>query len=396
MKILKYSIKITILALIVSLTSCGKDVYPELGDGLYAEFVTNKDTLVAKLFFEEVPVTVSNFVALAEGKHPMVSEQYKGKPYYNGLIFHRVINDFMAQGGDPTGTGSGSPGYKFGDEFSADLKHDKKGILAMANSGYGTNGSQFYITHKATAWLDAFDEEGNLKQCEDPQVSCHSVFGELVVNTDLITSLQKGDSLVKVNIIRKGFDARKFDAVKTWEAELPLLEEREAKRKEDLKLKAEEDAKAAKELAEVAKEKFIKENENLKGNIKRLPSGLAMIFTKESNGVTPKSTESVLINYAGYFEDGRLFDTCLKDVAEKNGQYNEQRDKQNGYAPFPMIYNETANLVPGFREAMLNMKVGDKARVFIPSYLGYGPQGYGPIPPNTNLVFDLEIAGIAE
>ncbi|AXT21240.1 peptidylprolyl isomerase [Flavobacteriaceae bacterium AU392] len=385
-----------VLLLTFLITSCGSKAYPELEDGLYAEFVTNKDTMVAKLFFEKAPVTVSNFVALAEGEHPMVSEQYKGKPYYNGLTFHRVINDFMAQGGDPTGTGSGSPGYKFGDEFNADLKHDKKGILAMANSGYGTNGSQFYITHKATDWLDAFDEEGNLKQCENPRVSCHSVFGELVVNTDLITSVQKGDTIVKINIIRKGFDARKFNAAKTWETELPLLAEREAKRKEDLKLKAEEAAKAARELIEVAKEKFIAENENLKGNTKRLPSGLAMIFTKESNGVTPKSTESVLINYAGYFEDGRLFDTCLKDVAKKNGQYNEQRDKQNGYAPFPMIYNETAGLVPGFREAMLNMKVGDKARVFIPSYLGYGPQGYGPIPPNTNLIFDLEIVGIAK
>ncbi len=387
MKKLNYTIKALLLLLFISLSSCKKDAYPELEDGLYAEFVTNKGTLVAKLFFEKTPVTVANFVALAEGVHPLVSDKYKSKPYYNGLSFHRVINDFMAQGGDPTGTGTGNPGYKFDDEFSPDLKHYKKGILAMANSGYGTNGSQFYITHKPTGWLDAFDGDGNLKLCTDPGVSCHTVFGELVVNVDAITAIQKGDTLIKLNIIRKGFEAGKFDAVKTWNTELEPLEQRNKENEEKA-------AKLAKEKIDKAKAAFLKENETLKGNVKQLPTGLAMIFTKQSKAAKPKSTQSVLVNYAGYFEDGRLFDTSMQEVAKKYNQYNEK--KAESYKPFTIQYNETAALVPGFREAILNMVPGDKARVFIPSFLGYGPQGSrGVIPPNTNLVFDIEIMGIA-
>lgn len=402
MKKFKFVINMAVLVLLVSLTSCkSKTNYPDLEDGLYAEFVTKKDTMVAKLFFKKAPVTVANFVALAEGNHPMVDDDFKGKRFYDGITFHRVINNFMAQGGDPTATGTGNSGYRFEDEFSPDLKHSKKGILAMANSGPNTNGSQFYITHKATEWLNAFDKEGNLKACGtgNPPLSCHAVFGELVINTEKITSVQKGDTLLKLTIIRKGFDAKKFNAVKTWETELPLLEESNKKQREEAakitKEKADAANKIAKEKSEIARNEFIKQNKNLKGNIKHLPTGLAMIFIKESKATKPKSTESVLVNYAGYFEDGRLFDTCIKKVAKKNGQY--KADKPGGYKPFKMIYNETATLVPGFREAMLNMVPGDKARVFIPSYLGYGSQGSrGVIPPNTNLVFDLEIMGIAK
>ena len=392
MKILKHSIKVITLVLIVSLTSCGGKVYPELEDGLYAEFITNKDTMVAKLFFKKTPVTVANFVALAEGVHPMVNEEYKDKLFYNGLIFHRVIDNFMIQGGDPLGNGSGSPGYKFGDEFDDSLKHDKPGILSMANSGPATNGSQFFITEVPTPHLD----------------NKHTIFGELVKGQNIQDSISKVHIgvnnkpiidvvILKLNIIRKGFEARKFDAVKTWKKELPLLEEREKQKEEAARLKAEEASKLIKEKADQAKELFIKENENLKGTIKHFPSGLTMIYTEEGNGKKPSSTEFVLVNYSGYFEDGQCFDTSIKELAQKLGQYNERKEQRNGYQPFRMIYNETASLVPGFREAMLNMKVGDKARVFIPSYLGYGEQGAGTvIPPNTNIIFDLEIVGIAE
>ncbi len=384
MKKLKYIFKLVALTLIVSLTSsCAGSKYPSLEDGVYAEFVTNKGTMVAKLFLEKTPVTVSNFVALAEGNHPMVDSSYKGKPYYNGIIFHRVINKFMIQGGDPTGTGTGSPGYRFVDEFDDTLKHDKSGILSMANSGPGTNGSQFFITEVPTPHLN----------------NKHSIFGELVLGLDIQDSISnvkvaaaskpvEDVVILELNIIRKGFDARKFDAAKTWNSELKLAEEKEAKRKEDARLKLEEKAR-------IAKETFIKENENLKGDIKHLPTGLALIFIKKSKAAKPKSTESVLVNYSGYFEDGRLFDTSVKEVAEKNGKYNPNR--QGGYNPFKMIYNETATLVPGFREAMLNMVPGDKTRVFVPSHLAYGSQGFGSIiPPDTNLVLDLEIMGIAK
>ncbi|MDX1277966.1 peptidylprolyl isomerase [Oceanihabitans sediminis] len=390
--------KIFILALLLSATSC-QDKYPDLEDGLYAEFVTNKGTMVAKLYFEKAPVTVANFVALAEGTHPNVTDSLKGKRYYNGIIFHRVIDKFMIQGGDPTGTGAGDPGYKFTDEFHVDLRHNKPGILSMANSGANTNGSQFFITEGPTPNLDAFDAADNPKNCGTPGVSCHAVFGELVIGLDVQDTISNvatqkpanrpiEDVVInELNIIRKGKAAIAFDAPKVYTEELPKIAERNKKLKEEAEAKLKEEAKAA-------TENFLKKNEDLEGTVKKLPTGLVMIVNGSENATKPKSTDKVLINYAGYFENGTLFDTSWAKVAKENNQYNEQRDKQGGYKPFPMIYNETATLIPGFREAMLNMKVGDKARVFIPSYLGYGSNGAGPIPPNTNLVFDLEIMGI--
>jgi len=393
----------------MSTTSCQNDKYPDLEEGLYAEFVTSKGTIVTKLFSDKVPVTVANFVALAEGTHPMVSEEFKGKPFYNGLTFHRVMDKFMIQAGDPTASGSGSPGYRFETEFEASLKHDKPGMLSMANAGgTNTNGSQFFITEVPYPSLDTFDKNGNLKNCNQPRISCHTVFGEVVIGLEIQDSISNvevdrgskkpiEDVFIKeVNIIRQGFEARKYDALQTWETELPLLDEKRLKREEEARLKAEEATRLVKEQSDKAKAAFIKDNETLKGRVENLPIGITMIFTKEGKGPRPNSTEKALINYAGYFENGELFDTSWKDVAKENGKYNEARDKQNGYAPFAMIYNETANLVPGFRAAMLNMKVGDKVRVFIPSHLGYGASGYGNgyIPPNTNLYFDLELVGI--
>src|SRR5690554_5083505 len=142
--------KILAFALIVASTlmSCN-DEYKHLPDGLYAEISTNKGIILTELEFEKTPLTVANFVSLAEGNNPMVDPKFKDQPFYNGLTFHRVIADFMIQGGDPDGTGSGGPGYKFDDEIVVDLKHDKPGVLSMANAGPATNGSQFFITHTA-------------------------------------------------------------------------------------------------------------------------------------------------------------------------------------------------------------------------------------------------------
>ncbi len=398
MNFLKQTMKIFIIALLLSATSC-QDKYPDLEDGLYAEFVTNQGTMVAKLYFEQAPVTVANFVALAEGTHPNVTDSLKGKRFYNGIIFHRIIDKFMIQGGDPTGTGSGDPGYKFTDEFNPELRHNKPGILSMANSGANTNGSQFFITEGPTPNLDAFDAQGNLKKCDNPRVSCHAVFGEVVLGMDVQDSISNVETqkpnnkplvdvvITELNIIRKGKLAKAFDAPKVYTEELPKIDENIKKLKEESEAKLKEQAKQA-------TENFLKKNESLEGTIKTLPTGLVMIIDEAKNGVKPNSTDKVLVNYAGFFEDGRLFDTSWVQVAKDNDQYNEQRDKGNGYKPFAMIYNETAGLVPGFREAMLNMNVGDKAHVFIPSYLGYGENGMGPIPGNTNLVFDLEIMGI--
>ncbi|MEO8934407.1 MAG: peptidylprolyl isomerase [Xanthomarina sp.] len=386
MNILKNTMKILFLALLVSFTSCNEQKYPDLEDGIYAEFVTNKGIMVAKLHYKEVPVTVANFIALAEGTHPNLPDSLKGKKYYNGTTFHRVIDQFMIQGGDPTGTGAGSPGYQFLDEFHPSLKHDKPGILSMANAGPATNGSQFFITEIPTPNLD----------------NRHAVFGELVVGMDVHDTISnvevnpQGNKPVNpviiesINIIRKGKDAEAFDAAKVYTEDLPKIEERQNQLKE-------EENEKLKESAKVAAENFLTKNADLGGTVKKLDTGVVMIFIKQdAAAVKPNASQSVLVNYAGRFEDGRLFDTSWADVAKENDQFNEQRDAQGGYKPFAMIYNETAGLVPGFREAMLNMNVGDKARVFIPSYLGYGANGQGPIPPNSNLVFDLEIMGISE
>jgi cyclophilin family peptidyl-prolyl cis-trans isomerase len=397
-------LSISILAAIVS-SSC-QEQYPELEDGLYAEFTTNKGVMVAELYYDKVPVTVSNFVALAEGTHPMAEEQYAGKPFYDGTIFHRVIDGFMIQGGDPTGTGRGTPGYRFAADYNKDLKHDTPGILSMANGGgINTNGSQFFITEAPYARGDFFDANGNLKPCDQRGVSCHSVFGKLVLGLEVQDSISNVEVvnpaarnhkpvedvvLQKVSIIRKGSEAKAFDAVTVFAEEMPKVEENFATARAEAQKKAEE-------MARIAKDEWLKKNEELEGKRIDSPTGMAMIYTYESDGEQPNSAQRVNIDCAGYFEDGTLFWTTWKEVAEKNNMYDERQDQMNGYAPFSMPYNETATLVAGFREAMLNMKVGDKARVFIPYYLGYGEAGNPPvIPPNTNLVFDIELTGIAE
>jgi len=392
-----------LIILLVLVSSSCQEKYPELENGIYAEFITNKGTMVAKLYHEKAPVTVANFVALAEGEHPLVDEKYKGKRFYDSITFHRVIDKFMIQGGDPTGTGSGSPGYKFEDEFHPDLRHNKPGILSMANSGPNTNGSQFFITEVATPHLDAFQADGTLKACGTfPGGGCHAVFGELVIGLEVQDSISnvktvQGNKpetpviIEKLNVIRKGSEAKNFKAPEVFTQQLPKLKERQAE------LKAEQEKKQ-RELALIAKAEFLNRNEELKGRRKEFPSGLAMIFLEEAeNGKSPNSTQKVLVDCAGYFESGELFYTTKKEVAKKYGKYNEAQDDAGAYDPFPMIYNETAGLVPGFREAMLNMDIGDKTRVFIPYYLGYGERGRAPlIPPKTNLIFDIELVGIAE
>ena len=238
--------------LLVASTSCKEPRY-DLEDGLYAEFVTSKDTMVAKLYYQKAPVTVANFVALAEGKHPMVKDEYKDKKYYNGTTFHRIMDNFMIQGGDPTATGSGDPGFKFEDEFSNELKHTKPGILSMANSGPNTNGSQFFITEKATQFLDAYQADGTLKKCGPfPGGGCHAVFGELVLGLDVqdsISSVEVGarnkpveDVVIKeLNIIRIGSEAKKFDAPSVFSEELPKIKERVAAAEKEAREKAEEE-----------------------------------------------------------------------------------------------------------------------------------------------------------
>ncbi len=392
------TMKLIIIALMVSLSAAScQEKYPDVEDGIYAEFVTNKGTMVAKLFYDKVPVTVANFVGLAEGTHPKLADSLKGKPFYNGIIFHRVMNKFMIQGGDPTGTGMGSAGFKFYSEFDSTLSHDKPGILSMANSGrFDTNGSQFFITEVPKKNLDAFNADGSLKDCNRPRTSCHAVFGELVLGLDVQDTISnvpvKGtkpvDNVIieKLNIIRKGKDAKAFDAAKVFTEQEPLLPQKI----EDIKQKAME---ALKMKSKEAASKFLKDNADRKGEVKEFSTGMVMILDKKANAITPKASDRVLIDCTGYLENGKFFWTTLAEDAKKAGQYNEDADKQGAYKPFGMPYNESATLVPGFREAMLNMNIGDKARIFVPSFLGYGASGNGPIPPNANIIFDLEVVG---
>lgn len=385
---IKKALTAVVVLLVLVNISC-QERYPDLENGLYAEFVTNKGTMVAKLFYDKVPVTVANFVALAEGNHPLVKDEYKGKPYYDSVTFHRVIDKFMIQGGDPTASGSGDPGYKFPDEFHPELKHDKPGVLSMANPGRDANGSQFFIMEVQWPSLD----------------NKHAVFGQVVQGMaiqDSISNVKVIDPsarnhkpiedvvITKLNIVRKGSEAKGFDAPKVFEEEMPKIKERR-------EILEQEEREKAKELSKLAQGDFLKKNATLKGRKIESPTGMAMIFTHEADGVKPTSVQKINIDCAGYLENGELFWTTWKNVAEKNGKYDERQDKQGGYAPFKMPYNEKATLVAGFREAMLNMKVGDKARVFIPHYLGYGVNGRQPlIPSNANLIFDIQITSIAE
>lgn len=398
---------IPLLALVLLSTTACKERYDQLEDGLYAEFVTNKDTMVAKLYFKEAPVTVANFVALAEGKHPLVKEDYKNKKYYNGTTFHRVIDKFMIQGGDPTASGMGDPGYKFEDEFNAELKHSKPGILSMANSGPNTNGSQFFITEVPTPSLDAFQSDGTLKKCGPfPGGGCHAVFGELVLGLnvqDSISNVKVGAQskpvedvvILELNIIRKGSDAKKFDAAKVFTEELPKIKEKAAAAAEVAKQKAEEEQRAKDEKMQEAADAFKPTMDDYLSKANTLASGMKVYNITKGKGVKPKTGQMALINYQGYFTDGKLLDTNVKACEERYGDLNPMKVQRNMYKPTPMPVSPDAQLFAGFKEALASMRVGDESFFYFPSHLAYGESGRPPVvQPNTDLAFIIEMVDI--
>lgn len=370
-----------LLIISIAITSCKSSKYPDLGDGVFADIQTSKGDIVVKLEYEKTPVTVASFISLAEGTNTFVSEEHKEKKFYDGLVFHRIMKDFMIQGGDPLGNGTGNPGYKFMDEFNDSLVHDGKGILSMANSGPTTNGSQFFITHKATPWLN----------------NKHSVFGEVVVGmpvVDSIANVQVGEKdkpvvevvMNKVEIIRNGKDANKFDA----NAVITDYFDKEGERLAAIeKEKAEKELLLRKEMAT-----FTATLPAEKQKATELPSGLKILSLKEGSGDKPNIGQQVLVMYAGYLENGSLFDSNYEEIAIKYNTFDARRKQGGGYQAIPMQYSPEAQLIAGFKEALMTMKIGDKIRVFIPPHLGYGEQGGGPIPPNANLIFDLEITGM--
>jgi len=330
---------------------------PNTTEGIFATISTSKGDIVVSLEYVKAPVTVANFITLAEGKNPFVKvERLKGKPFYDGLKFHRVINDFMIQGGDPQGTGAGDPGYSFKDEFVSELKFEKGGVLAMANSGPATNGSQFFITHKETPWLNGK----------------HTIFGHVVSGMDNVNKIVQDDIMTKITITRKGVAAKKFDAVKVFSNEMKKGE-----------LQKEESQKVVS-----AKAAYFAAN---KARATTTASGLKYVITQKGTGVKGADGSTIYFHYAGYFEDGNLFDSSMSQVAKAYGKYDANRDAQGGYKAFPFTVGKKDGMIPGFIEALDMMTDGEKAIFFLPSNLAYGEKGAGGvIPPNSTLVFEIE------
>ena len=360
------------LAIIASLFSCNKE-HSNLPDGLYAEIETNKGTIILDLDYKKTPVTVANFITLVEGDNKFITnDSLKGKPFYNGLKFHRVIKDFMIQGGDPLGTGSGDTGYKFKDEIT-DLKFDKGGVLAMANNGPGTNSSQFFITHLETPWLDGK----------------HTIFGHVVdYNLKVVNKIEQDDFIKSISIIRNGEDAKKFDAKKTFydyfkiESESQkqkVATETEAKKEFEAQYKAVYEEKAS--TFSALKSKSIKTS-----------TGLQYVITKKAGGKKPANGATVFIHYAGFLENGTLFDSSIEEVSKTFGKFDPAKAAAKQYIPIPFQIGRKEGLIPGFIEGIEKMAIGDKAILFIPSHLAYGEVGAGDvIAPNTNIIFEIEL-----
>tara|TARA_Y100000741_G_scaffold361885_1_gene346652 strand:- start:779 stop:1786 length:1008 start_codon:yes stop_codon:yes gene_type:complete len=309
--------------------------HSNLKQGLYAEIETNKGDILLKLEYQKTPITVANFVSLSEGKNDFVSEEFKNKKFYDGISFHRVISDFMIQSGDPSANGTGGPGYKFNDEIT-DLSHYKPGILSMANAGVNTNGSQFFITHKATPWLDGK----------------HTVFGEVVKGQNVVDSIEQNDIIKKLKIIRKGSKANNFSAsqvmVNYFEEKDKLFKKRKFE-EENLK------------------------NELIKGMV-QTSSGLWYKIIKNSIKAKPKNGEIVKVHYTGMLLDGKVFDSS----------YSRNM-------PIEFILG-AGRVIKGWEEGISLIPIGASAKLVIPSNLAYGEIGAGNIiPPNSTLIFEIEI-----
>jgi peptidylprolyl isomerase len=312
-----------------------------LGNGLFARITTNRGDIVIRLEYQKTPLTVCNFVALAEGKMSIA----QGKPYYNGLTFHRVIANFMIQGGDPLGNGRGGPGYRFPDEFDSSLKHDGPGVLSMANAGPGTNGSQFFITHSAQPHLDGK----------------HTIFGRVVEGQNVVNAVQQGDRIERITIIRNGPAATAFKADQA--AFDALL--RDAGAASAARSKAQRDRDLAQITAKYP-------------NTQLTASGIRYIIQKEGSGAKPSRGKTVRVSYKGMLVSGTVFDST--------DMHGSPLEFQAG----------TGRVIPGWDEMILDMKTGEKRLAIIPPELAYGDRdvGNGVIPANSFLVFEMELVGI--
>jgi peptidylprolyl isomerase len=340
--------------------------------GIYATIETEKGNIVILFDHKKVPMTVANFVGLAEGKMENTAKPL-GVPYYDSIKFHRVITkgngdpqDFMVQGGDPTGTGTSGPGYSFPDEIDPSLKHDVPGILSMANSGPGTNGSQFFITVVPTPWLDGK----------------HTVFGRVVAGMDVVNSLKTNDMMKKVRIERVGAEAQAFKVDKASfegykvkaQSKMEEMQKLERAKMEEM---MKEMQRKNQEAAKTDEPAFRAEMKKLYPTATFTASGLAYIIEKQGTGERAKAGNTVSVHYHGAFTNGSKFDASY--------DRNEPITFQLGQGM----------VIPGWEEGIALLNKGAKAKLIIPYWLAYGVDGRAPvIPAKSTLIFDTEMVDI--
>ncbi len=314
-------------------------------EGVFAVLETEKGTIVLNLFYKETPMTVANFVGLAEG----TLDAANGKPFYDGLKFHRVIADFMIQGGDPKGNGTGGPGYKFADEFVEGYVFDKPGKLAMANSGANTNGSQFFITHVPTDWL-------NYK---------HTIFGEVVDGQKIVDSVAQGDTIKSLKIVRQGKDAEAFKVTQ----------------KSFDELKAEGSKKAAdfqKKLASIKEKEMFGQIKDKIDGFTKTDDGIYFKVQKAGSGSVCGKGKKVSVEYKGYLPDGQIFDASK--------EFHPQ-----GHEPIEFT-TAGGQMIPGFDVMVQEMKYGETRTIYLPPAMAYGDMAPQiGLPADTYLCFDIKL-----
>ncbi|APZ46981.1 peptidylprolyl isomerase [Polaribacter reichenbachii] len=379
---------IYILASFFLIVGCQSPKYKDLQEGLYAEIQTNKGDILLELYPEAAPMTVANFVSLSEGTNNRVSDSLKGEKFYDGIRFHRVVNNFVIQGGDPTETGRGTAGYRFGSEFTKDEngnllnKHDDAGMLSMANGGPDSNGSQFFITHNPIPHLDGK----------------HTVFGKTTVNSiqlealktkiqdslglvkaidslrmAVVNSIVQFDTINTIEIIRIGSKAKSFDAPEVFDAELMKFANSKKDREKEV-LNA-ETARYSKYLED--KVAFLAKMDESKA--KKTSSGLRILMLKNNpSGEKVVTNKPIKAHFTLYTADGNKIQST-----EDSGQ------------PFVFQLDDAERpMITGFKEGVADMRVGEKVRLFIPYYIGFGEAKYGPFPAKSDLVFEVEILEI--
>ena len=376
-----------ISTIFVLLISCIPSKYKDFEAGIYAEIQTNKGNILLELYTENVPKTVGNFIALVEGTNSKLVDSLKGKNFYDNIIFHRVVPNFVIQAGGFTSQGRKSTGYLFGDEFPRNkkgniiYKHDDQGLLSMANGGPLTNNSQFFITHRAIPHLDGK----------------HSVFGKAIINSlelkklqkthtdtlqlkkaielkrmEVINKVSQKDTIITINIIRIGAKAQDFNAAKTFDEEvIKFNKSQEEIAKEENKIEEERYATYL-----LKKKSFLINMEESRAQ--KTGTGLRILKLKKTKGKKVFISKKVTANYILYTADGKKMNSS-DDLGK------------------PIIFdlnNTQKPMISGLKEGLLSMRIGEKSRFFIPYTIGFGNQKFGPFPSKSDLVFEVEILKI--